>query len=307
MNCCILLITYKRPTFLPHLLSAVSASSLPVFIYQNASPLQPPDDNYRLVNTLISSHIRAHPLSSYFVAPHHLPVGRSIEYAISYVSDLSFDYSLVLEDDLSLDFSLESLHYYFDLLHRYERSASLSFHTPFEGSVFKALFLSPLFHSWGYILRNSIWRQYLSFNNELLALFFSQIHNRAIPLCVRAYYALAYLSEVGIVTTWDYQWSAYCFYFGYTHILLPHSLSHHLGDDKFSTHKSTVRGHLKLQETTMTLVSSQDNVYRLDSCHLLFKEHHKLGHLQSLLLIVLATLPSFLSRAIVHSYRLLRA
>jgi hypothetical protein len=306
MKCCILLITYKRPTFLPRLFAAVSESNLPLFIYQNASPLLSLDKSHNLVSQLISRHIRDYPQSIYFSPPHHLSIGHSITYAISYVSKLSFDYTLVLEDDINLELSFANLHSYFDLLHRYECSASLSFHTPFEDSVSHAFFLSPLFHSWGYILRNSIWRQYIFADKQLDKTFFLQIHNRTIPLCVRAYYALAYLSEVGIVSTWDYQWSAYCLYYGYSHILLHHSLSSHLGHDKFSTHDHTVPDQLQLHEVRMTLLDSTDNIYRLDSCDLLFTRHHKLNHFKSFLLVFLASLPLSFSRIIVQIYRIFR-
>lgn len=303
MKIAILIITYTRPTFLPDIFDKLSSFCLPVFLYQNRSPQYPAAPSYISVSSLIQEFLKRNTSASFFQPSQHLSVGESIRFALTHVAHLGYDYTLVIEDDIYLKLPSDNISPFLYQLTSSPNSASLSFHSPLEDRQHNRYLLSPLFHSWGYILSNSHWLQFLEHQNNLNYLFYSKLIDSSLPLSLRGYYSLAYLSQTGIINTWDYQWSAFCIYYQYSHILLNKSYSAHLGDDSYSTHKSTKISKINPNLIRISPSLSLDNTYRLDGLLTLLRHHHRLTPLRSILLIILSLLPFSLASTLVSLHR----
>ena len=313
MNICLLLITYKRKSYLNEIFSIFKLLDLPSFVYQNLSS----EDSYshRKVTDIIKKNLKLNNKLNYFTPSKHLDVGSSITYAISYVAK-KYKYVLIVEDDININsLNLVILKECISLLNSSERFATISLYSPYKkiNSKNKSLFFiqSNYAHSWGWILKSSCWEGFCHTKRIKPKFEFNRNNDLHYSFLKYAVSALANIASKGIIKTWDYQWNFFCNNKKFCHFKIFPSLTYHLGDfDEFANNikNSSPVNNLNLKADLNKKKKPKD-FQVLDYDYLLDKEllmvHHDLNFGKIITISLLNFLPTNIATFVFKFLRLI--
>lgn len=310
MNIGALVISYKRFQYLESIISKINDLKIPCIYYQNLT--NDKSNSYMKVKNILQRNIN-NTNNIYVNPPVFLNAGKSISYAINYASN-KFDYVLIIEDDIDIKkLSIDIINEACLFINKENNIATISLYSPYKNNSQNindySLIKSNYTHSWGWILKSSVWKSFNPYCEPLKHIPKFNIFQFNLFLRKYAYCCLASLAAKGLIDTWDYQWNVFCQSKNFIHYKVFPSITYHLGNkDTFATNSrnSSQVDNLQLEKYEIHEIGYKKLKILNPYCDLdleLLVNHHNLNLTKSLFFIILNHLPISIS---IYLFKIIR-